>query len=79
VWVYAGVVCKSKCAFRVYPSLLGKIELQNNKEFRSDFRQNESKLFKFRIPSKSEVGGSEEERISSVTIFAKPLIKSIDF
>ena len=78
-WVYAGVVCKSNCAFRVYPSILGKIELKNNREERLDFRDNESKLFKFRVPSKSGVGGSLEERISSITILARPLFKSRDF
>ena len=73
------MVCKKRCTYRLHPTLEGAIKLENNVEIRHDFDENESRLFKFRVPSKSELGGVNEGRIKSVTILARPMIETIDF
>jgi hypothetical protein len=52
------------------------VELQDNMEIQLDFKPDESKIFKVKVPSLSELGGLEKDRITSLTILAAPLIQS---
>jgi hypothetical protein len=40
------------------------------------FKAGESKLFKVHIPSSSELGGLEEDGVTSLTILGAPLIQA---
>jgi hypothetical protein len=50
--------------------------LQDNTEMQLDLRTGESPLFKVHIPSSSELGGLTEDRVTSLTILAAPLIQA---